>query len=142
MTERYGQNMITEVKLFPNGIPIRSKQFSYREVWYLLVRKMIYTFKQNWILLLTQSAILINWIAFTHIQMDFDYDKHFGCLPMYGQNCPKTEQSIKSLKIVRYNILFIFLCNIMPQIIILTLTSLTFWLDLKIFMKEYKNGTY
>ena len=140
MAQRYRQNMRTEVKHFPNGIPIRSKQFSPREVWYLLVRKLIYTLKRNWILLLTQTGVLIIWTGFTHIQLDFDFEKSFGYLPMNAQNCPKTEESIAASKILRYHMLLIFLYVLFPPAIILSISSLTFWLDLKVFLMEYKNG--
>ena len=131
--------MRNDVKLCPNGIPFRSKGFSVAQVWYLLVRIVIYTLKRNWILLVIQSSIFIGWAGFSLIHYDFDFDKHFQCVPVIGHSCPKTKQSIESSKIIQFHMALLFTINMVPQSIVLTLTSLTFWQDFKIFIKEYKN---
>ena len=139
MSERYEHNMRSEVKLCPNGIPIRSKQFSWPELWYLLSRKFVHTINRNWVLIIIQSGILLGWAAFSHIQFDFEFDQHFQCLPASGQSCPKSKESIEDSKIVNFNMKLLLLLNNMPFLVIITMTSLTFWLDFKIFLKEYKN---
>ena len=139
MTERDEKNMMNDVKLFPNGIPIRSKRVSLTELWYLLIRHLICILRRNWIIIALQFVIVLMANGYFVILCDFNYEKHLGCLPKVGDSCPKNAKTIEDDKIISYNMKFLILIYLFFPSITLCMTSILFALELQVFIKEYNN---
>src|ERR1700712_4174044 len=82
-----------EVRLYPNGIPIRSKSFSLQELWYLLLRMTISTLRYNWIQIVVQNLIYILSAAFFILYFDYDFERPSSCIPRVSNSCDISEQS-------------------------------------------------
>ena len=139
MTERDEKNVMNDLKLFPNGIPIRSKRVSLAEMWYLFIRVMICIVRRNWLIIAFQFVMGLLGLGYFIIIADFDYENHFGCVPKVADSCPKNEQIIKDNKIIMYNLKFMMLTFIFFMCLTLCMISILFAKELDVFMKEYRN---
>ena len=128
-----------DMKLSRKGIPIRSKSFSFHELWYLLVRVITYTLRYNWLQICIQITLYWMTALFMVIYFDFDLEKGNSCLNRIANNCEQSLDSIKNDKLIQYNIIFIMFNSEVILFLTLPLSCLSFASNIKIFSNEYRN---
>jgi hypothetical protein len=109
-----------ETKLVPNGIPFKSKNFKFIDLWYLSMRTMTYTYFSQWKVFLTQLLFYIISPLLIARLFNKDIGKPDGCFSF----------NLTSNAFTSVIILLIQMC----------VTTLTFPADIKIFMNEHQNS--
>ena len=128
-----------ESNLCENGIPIRSKSFSLQQMYYLLIRIIVYTVRYNWIQICIQFIVFVIFGAFNIFIFDYDLDGPSGCVPKFANSCHIDSHTIHNEKLIEYNIGFIAFNLAGIYLLVITWSSLSFSADIKVFIKEYQN---
>jgi hypothetical protein len=129
-----------EGKLFPDGIPFKSKNFKLIDMWYLLLRSMINTYLCQWKLLLIQLCFYISFPLIMTQVFNSDIGTPDGC---YSYNSDSNSTCLKQLEddsVLDQNTKFHFFTTVTALFIQLTITMLTFPTIIKIYMNEHRNS--
>ena len=132
----YEERLPQELKHFPNGIPIRSKTLSFEELWHLLHRMITFTIRYNWFQLLIQYSLFLMTASFLLLYLDFDLEKGSGCEPKVSNICVL---SLDDFRYLGYTIAYVFCGVLVPSLLIVSNSCLSFYALLKIFDKEFRN---
>jgi hypothetical protein len=131
-----------ETHLFPDGIPFESKNFSLIDMWYLLLRTMTNTYISQWKSLITQFLFYIFFALITTKIFNSEIGKPDGCFSFLFNPNTSCYKQLNDDSLLDQNTKFHFFTTIMVMIIQLSVTTLTFATDIKIFMNEHQNSEF
>ena len=133
------QRIATQLRLYANGIPIKSKSFSIEEMRYLLVRMIISTVRYEWTQVCGQTLIYLLSAFFITIHFDFDLERPSSCVPKVSNSCDMSSESIEENKLLNFNASLIMIVVILVMIVTTCLMSVTFPKQFKVFLVEHRN---
>jgi len=129
-----------EAKLSPNGVQFKSKGFKLTDLWYVLMRTMTYNYISQWKTFWTQFLFYILF-AFSITRMfNSDIGKPNACFSFLFNPNTSCHKQLDDDSLLDQNIKFLFFTSVMVMFIQLTATTLTFLIDVKIFVKEHRNS--
>jgi hypothetical protein len=132
-----------EAKLFPNGIQFIAKRFKLIDFWYLLLRTMTITYRYKWKLVLFQIITYQIFGFWLSLFFGADIGKPSGCISFeddFNSICNKTIDQLEDELLLYNNMKYNFLLIIQLTYLQIVVATLTFTLDLKIFLNEHRNG--
>ena len=133
-----------ELKLSPNGIPLKIKRFSFEELKYLSMRSLIHTFRYNWLFMSAFIAIEVISSIFLIILFDMNLESADSCVDISNvtNGCFRDSQHLENLKSIQYNTVFLVLGFNLPVLVCLIYTCFTFSSEVKLFSNEIKNSKF
>ena len=133
----------TETHLNPNGIITKSKRFAFIDFWFLLSRIISYTYRYNWKIILLKTIITLIFGQSLKLFYRSDIGKAKGCIT-FGldaiNSCHKSEEKLEEESLLMQNISYNLLVILLITFVQTVVTTMTFTLDVKIFLNEHRNG--
>ena len=136
---QYNERLSQELKHCPNGIPVRTKSVSFIEMWYLLVRNIIFMVRYNWFQLFLQYMMYLGAGSYFLLHFDFDLDKSTSCELKVSESCFVSLESLEDKRIPQSCAIFLVDTFTLVLVLVIFTSSLSFSLNLKIIEKEFKN---
>ena len=128
-----------EAKLFPNGIPFKSKSFKLIDMWYLLLRSMTKSYISEWKSILIQLLLYIMFPLITTGVYNSQIGEPDGCISLSFNSTTSCEQQLYDDSLLDENTKFIYFSSTFIQI---SITTLIFPHEVKLFLNEHRNGDY
>jgi hypothetical protein len=132
----------TETKLFPNGIPFESKSFKFIDLWYLLMRTIIYSYISQWKSFVTQMLFYIFYPIIIAKMYNSDIGAPNGCFSFLFESNTSCFKDLEDHKLLDQNTKYINTTSVFFMFIQLTYTILTFPREVKIFLNEHQNSKF
>ena len=132
-----------ELKLYPSGIPLKTKRFSFEELKHLSIRSLIYTLRYNWLFVSAFIAMEVISSVFLIIIFDKNLESADSCVDISTNvttGCLRDSQQLEDLKSLRYNSLFLGVGFSFTSLLCLVYTCFTFSTEVKLFTNEIKNS--
>ena len=136
------EKCVKETKLYKNGLVFKSKTFKPIDFWYLLLRGMTYTYISQWKTLLTQIIFYILFSIVISNMFNSDIGKPDGCFSFLFDSKTNCVKQLEDDSLLDQNVKFIFFVLVMAMFIQLSVTTITFASDIKIFVNEHQNSMY
>ena len=143
--KNFDKRVNKELKLYPNGIPLKTKRFSFEELKHLSIRSLIYTLRYNWFFVSAFIAIEVISSVFLIIIFDMDLESADSCVDISGNvttGCLRDGQKLQDLKSLQYNTLFLSVGFSFPVLLCFVYTCFTFSNEVKLFTNEIKNSKF
>ncbi len=134
------QKCKNKTKLSENGIPFKSKNFKFIDMWYLLIRSMTNAYVSQWKLLLTQLLFFIFCPLIIAKTFNEDIGKPDGCFNLTFISSKTCLKQLEDDSLVDQNLKFHAFTSVLVMLIQICVTTLTFPLEIKIFMNEHQNS--
>ena len=117
-----------------------SKRFSFKDIYYLMIRLMNHSYRYQWKSLLLQIIIyqLMALIMKSHFNPDMI--KPSGCMSFDEIQCEQTLDTIYETKLIKMNIRYIISLTTFISFVILNVTSTEFAFHYQMCRKEQRNG--
>ncbi len=131
-----------ETHLFPNGIPFISKNFKFKDFWNLLLRTMTNTYISQWKTLITQLLFYIVFALITTKLFNSEMGKPDGCFSFLFNPNTSCYKQLDDDSLLEQNTKFYLFTSIIVMLIQLEVSTLTFPIDLKIFLNEHRNSKF
>ena len=134
-----------ELKLYPNGIPLKTKRFSFEELKHLSKRSLIYTLRYNWLFVSAFIAMEVISSVFLIIIYDVNLESADSCVDISANvttGCLRDSQQLEDFKSLQYNTLFLCVGFNMSVLLCLVYTCFTFSTEVKLFTNEIKNSKF
>ncbi len=131
-----------ETHLFPDGIPFKSKNFKLIDMWYLLLRTMTKTYISQWKSLITQILFYIFVPLIMTKLYNSEIGKPDGCYSFLFNQSTNCFKQLDYDSLLDQNTKFHFFTSVIVMFIQLSVTTLTFPTDVKIFLNEHQNSKF
>jgi len=129
-----------ETKISPEGIRIESKNFKLIDLWYLLLRTMTNTYISQWKTLFTQIIFYLLFPLIITQVFNSDIGISDGCYSFLSNPNTSCYKQLEDDSILDQNIKFHFFTSVFVLFIHLTITTMTFPSEVKIFLNEHQNS--
>ncbi|XP_054169300.1 ATP-binding cassette sub-family G member 1-like [Oppia nitens] len=126
----------------PHGIDIKTKRFTFADLWHLMMRSMLYTYMSQWKPLLLQSVFYILTALITSQLFSSGIGRTDGCYDSLWDVNSSCFRTLESDELLHQNIKFIFLNSVIIMFMPLTITSLAFSSEIHIFLNEHQNSKF
>ena len=124
----------------PNGVQFRSKSFKLIDMWYIIMRSIQQQFIKQWKSLLFRFFFYIFIAFFVTNLYNENIGKSDACLESSYLNSNNTcYQFLNDQFLLFQNLNFLYFTTLLVLFTHLSLTTLTYVTDLKIFLNEYQN---
>jgi len=143
-TSKDNQNVLVkclkETKLSPEGIRVKSKNFKLIDLWYLLMRTMTKTYISQWKTSVTQILFYVLFPLIITRVFNSDIGIPDGCYNFLLNPNTSCHRQLEDDSILDQNIKFHFFTSVFMIFIHLTITTMTFPSEVKIFLNEHQNS--
>ncbi len=131
---------LNETELFPDGIPFKSKIFKPIDMWHLLLRTMTCNYISQWKSLLIQFILFVTLPLILKIIFNPNIGIPDGCYSFLHNHNISCSKQLENDSLLDQNIKFLFFISTLAIFIQLTVTTLTFPFEVKIFINEHRNS--
>ena len=133
---------INQIKAAPDGIETISKRFFLRDLWILLMRTLTYTYRYYWKLIVFQFFVYIGCGLTFRQFFSEDIGRPSGCFSFDDlmSRCFKSKADLEEEILLSYNMSYNFFILTNLMFLSITVSTISFTSDLKMFLNEHRNG--